>query len=632
MPIHRVRSRRFLWLTREAVWALAACVVALACAGFLLARALAPSGAESAAKDFLRDWGAGRDAAAGERTDRPRLAARALADNRDGLDGAALQTKLLEFEEKGSRATARLRLVWDVPRIGRWRYETKAALERTGDEWRLRWDPRLVHPALDRVTRLGTTSIPEERGTISDRAGRPLMTDRPVVRVGAVAGDVDDPAATARGLSEVLGVEAPPIERTIRGGGEEQFVEALALRPDDYAQVRAAIDAVPDASSVEGTAVLAPSREFARAMLGAVAPATAEQLEKLGADYVPGDSVGQWGLQARFERRLAGVPTRRVVIRANAAPIETLHEKKGRSGRPLQTTLDRRVQAAAEEALVDQSDEAALVAVQPSSGDVLAVANRPVDSTYNRALEGTYPPGSSFKVVSTAALLRDGLSTEETVNCPTTIDAGGRLFKNFEGGSQGSVPFSLDFAQSCNTAFVSLADRLPPEALGKTARDYGLGRTLDLEVEASNGQVPPGRDEVERAAAMIGQHEILASPLTMAGVAATVAEGRWRSPRLLPSDPRKRGPELDSEERDTLRSLMRSVVTSGTGTALSGVSGEVGGKSGTAEFGGGDPPPTHAWFIAFREDLALAVLVERGSSGGAVAAPIAARFFAALDQ
>jgi cell division protein FtsI/penicillin-binding protein 2 len=118
----------------------------------------------------------------------------------------------------------------------------------------------------------------------------------------------------------------------------------------------------------------------------------------------------------------------------------------------------------------------------------------------------------------------------------------------------------------------------------------------------------------------------------MAGVAATVAAGRWHAPRLVASDPHVAGAPLPSSTRDTLRSLMRRVVTSGTGTALSGVPGTVIGKSGTAEFGSGNPPPTHAWFIATRDDLAVAVLVERGRSGGSVAAPIAARFFSALGS
>jgi cell division protein FtsI/penicillin-binding protein 2 len=117
----------------------------------------------------------------------------------------------------------------------------------------------------------------------------------------------------------------------------------------------------------------------------------------------------------------------------------------------------------------------------------------------------------------------------------------------------------------------------------------------------------------------------------MAGVAATVADGRWRAPRLVSADPRRAGTPLGGDELGTLRALMRRVVVAGTGTALAGVPGEVAGKSGTAEFGSGAPPPTHAWFLALRGDVAVAVLVERGSSGGRVAAPIAARFFGALD-
>lgn len=127
---------------------------------------------------------------------------------------------------------------------------------------------------------------------------------------------------------------------------------------------------------------------------------------------------------------------------------------------------------------------------------------------------------------------------------------------------------------------------------------------------------------------MIGQARITASPLALAGIAATVAEGRWRAPRLLASDPREAGEPLP--EADTLRQLMRQVVTDGSGAALAGVPGEPAGKSGTAEYGGGDPPPTHAWFISYRGDLAVAVLVEDAPSGGGHAAPVVAEFYERL--
>ncbi len=169
-----------------------------------------------------------------------------------------------------------------------------------------------------------------------------------------------------------------------------------------------------------------------------------------------------------------------------------------------------------------------------------------------------------------------------------------------------------------------------PTSLRDTAELFGLGVDPKLELDAFGGDVPPGKDETEEAAAMIGQARILASPLAMAGVAATVQSGEWHRPRLVADDPEETGEPLGPQRAGELRTLMRSVVTSGTGTALAAVPGEPIGKSGTAEFGTAVPPKTHAWFIAARDDVAVAVLVEEGTSGGEVAAPIVASFLTAL--
>ncbi len=606
-------------------------MVVLALAAALLApRILGGDGPAEAADGFARSWSAGDDRGAARLTDAPARARAALRQNRAGLDGARVQVQADTPHRDGDKATVTYSVTWQVPAIGALRYRTRAALIEQDGDWKLRWRPTVVHPKLGPGVRLGTTREPRRRGAILGRDGRALMTARPVMRVGAEAGKVRDARATARGLAAAVDVDAKRLERSIRRGGSRQFVEAIALRERDFKAVKTAVEAVPDAAAVPGTAQLAPTRAFGRALLGGVGPATAEQLKRLGAPYAPGDEVGQWGLQQAFERRLAPSPDRSVVVRADGVPIETLMRRRGRPGRSLRTTLDRRTQAAAETALEGRRDEAALVALQPSSGDILAVANRPVDSTYDRALEGNYPPGSTFKVVSTAALLAAGLSPSETVGCPRTTTVDGRSFKNFEGGAGGAQPFARDFAQSCNTAFVTLAPRLDGDALTRAGRSFGLGQRPRLRLRASSSQVPPGRTKTERAAAMIGQARILTSPLAMAGVAGTVAAGRWHAPRLLAGDRRSQSAPLPASQAATLRSLMRSVVTSGTGTALATVPGGPAGKSGTAEYGGGDPPPTHAWFIAFRGDLAVAVMVENGRSGGSVAAPIAARFFGAL--
>jgi cell division protein FtsI/penicillin-binding protein 2 len=582
------------------------------------------AGPRSALDLYLAAWTRGDDRGAAALTDNPRAAAAALVANRRGLDGARVRTSVGDVREHGDSADADVRVNWDVPGIGPWSYDATIALARSDGKWRIAWSPVDVHPQLRGASRLGTVRDEASRAPILDRDGRPLVMARQVVRVGIDRAKVDDVDATATQLAEVLKIDGDKLAAAARRAGPKQFVEALTLRNVDYQPLADRIKAIQGVQTVDGVAQLAPSRSFARALLGAVGPATAEQVQKSHGTLAPGDDVGQWGLEARFDSRLAGTPTRRIVIRnAAGAPTTTLLRRAGRKGQAVRTTLDRTVQQAAESALGSRRDKAAVVAMQPSTGDILAVANRPTDQTFDRAIDGRYPPGSTFKVVSTAALLRDGLKTTEIVPCPQTITVDGKEFRNFEGEAAGAVPFSTDFAQSCNTAFVSLAKRLPADALTRTARDFGLGRT-------SASTVPPGADTVERAAAMIGQARIVASPLAMAGVAATVADGRWHIPRLLSTDPRNSGPSIALTELSTLRTLMRSVVTSGTGTALAVVPGQVAGKTGTAEFGGGNPPPTHAWFIAFRGDLAVAVLVEKGSSGGAVAAPVAQRFFSAL--
>jgi cell division protein FtsI/penicillin-binding protein 2 len=585
-----------------------------------------PPGPRTALDPYLAAWGRGDDRAAAALTDNPRAAAAALTTNRRGLDGARVRASVGEVREHDDAADVDVRVTWNVPGIGPWSYDATIALARDDDKWRIAWSPADIHPRLRGASRLGTVRQAPDRAPILDRDGRPLVMARQVVRVGIDRAKVSDVDATATQLAELLKIDGDKLAAAARRAGPKQFVEAVTLRTADYQPLADRLQAIQGVQTVDGTAQLAPTRSFARALLGAVAPATAEQVQKANGAIAAGDEVGQWGLEARFQSRLAGTATRRIVIRGpDGEPTATLLRRAGRKGQSLRTTIDRDVQQAAETALGPRRDKAAVVALQASTGDILAVANRPTDQTFNRAIDGRYPPGSTFKVISTAALLRDGLKTSDTVECPKTITIGGKQFKNFEGEAAGAVPFSTDFAQSCNTAFVSLAKRLSADALTRTARDFGLGRT-----RAS--QVPPGTDSVERAAAMIGQARIVASPLAMAGVAATVADGRWHVPRLISTNPHSSGPPIATEELTTLRTLMRSVVTSGTGTALAVVPGEVAGKTGTAEFGGGDPPPTHAWFIAYRSDLAVAVLVEKGSSGGAVAAPIAQRFFLELGQ
>jgi len=600
----------------------------------LVARTFGGPTAEDALGDFVGALERGDLSAAAALTDGdPTQVAEELQANVDGLDGASLEAVVESVSEDGDEATATLVTTWAVPELGPFEYTNdRVKLSESGGEWLVEWSSRVVHPALgEEGERLGTVELPSERAPILDREGRELVALRPVVEVGVVPEELEDVGGTVAQIAALTEADPETLRAAIKAADPEVLVPAIVLREEEFQPVERELRALTGVRLAGTELPLAPTRDFARALIGSVGPATAEQVEESEGVLDADDQVGQSGLQAAFEEKLAGVPERSVVIRnADGAPVETLETVEGDAGDPVKSTIDLDVQTAAEDALADVEEKAALVALEPATGDILAVANRPTDDGFNRAFAGQYAPGSTFKVVTTTALLAGGLETAEIVDCPATINAGGLDFRNFEGSAAGAVPFATDFSQSCNTAFVSLADRLEPEALTETAESFGLGLDPKLRLEAFGGDVPVPEDEVEQAASMIGQARILVSPLAMAGVAATAQTGVWHRPRLVDSDPVVEGEPLPRGDAAELRVLMRSVVTSGTGTALASVLGEPIGKSGTAEFGTADPPKTHAWFIAARDDVAVAVLVEGGSSGGEVAAPIVAEFLSAL--
>jgi cell division protein FtsI/penicillin-binding protein 2 len=297
------------------------------------------------------------------------------------------------------------------------------------------------------------------------------------------------------------------------------------------------------------------------------------------------------------------------------------------AGEPLATTLDVDLQAAAERILEDVGPASALVAVRPSTGDVLAAASGPGSGGYSTATVGQYAPGSTFKIVSSLALLREGLAAGDTVTCPSAVVVDGKRFENYDdypASGTGRITLREAVANSCNTAFIGQRDRV--RSLGDAAAALGVGVDHDLGFPAYFGSVPDPESETSHAASFIGQGQVLASPMAMAAVMASVVEGRTVLPRLLPDHATARAdvPEpLTGAEARTLRSLLRGVVTQGSGTALADVPGPaVIAKTGTAEFGDAEPLRTHAWMVAGQGDLAVAAFVEVGESGSRTAGPL----------
>ena len=543
-------------------------------------------------------------------------------------------------EEQERSATATLDWSWELPGGSPWTYQSTVALVPAGDSWQVDWTPESLAPEVAEGDTLGLRTVAPVRGDIVGADGVKLVTERPVLRYGLDKTKVEGPqvARSARRIARILDVDVAAYVERAEEMGAEAFVEALVLREDDALEVLPAFREVPGALAVRDTLALAPTREFAAALLGRVGPATAEIVEESGGRIVAGDEVGLSGLQARYDEQLRGVPGTAVVARDADDVLRTLFEAPATDGADLVTTLDPDLQQQAEQALATLGEDgpaSALVAIRPSDGAILATANGAGAAGAALADTGQYAPGSTFKVVSSLALLRNGLAVDDVVSCPATTVVDGRSFKNYDdypSSAIGDIPFVQAIAQSCNTALIANADRLAPGDLTAAAQALGLGTDHDLGFPVYFGQVPPPETETGAAADMIGQGTVLASPFAMATVAASVAAGRTVLPVLLPEhEVQQVEPEvpLTPQEAGTLRGLMRAVVTTGSGRFLLDVPGEIGAKTGTAEYGEPDASgslPTHAWMIATRGDLAVAVFVETGVSGSQTAGPVLEAF------
>ncbi|MFC7980716.1 penicillin-binding transpeptidase domain-containing protein [Streptomyces sp. NPDC057336] len=302
------------------------------------------------------------------------------------------------------------------------------------------------------------------------------------------------------------------------------------------------------------------------------------------------------------------------------------------AGEPVRTTLDATWQAAAEKALGQAGGKnAALVALRVDNGEVLALANSPA-SGFNRAASGTYAPGSTWKIVTSSALLLKGaVKPDDVVDCPKYLTVG-KEFHNVEMSEFPGATFRKDFTESCNTAFISLRGKLDEGELGEVARTYfGVGQEWHIGIPTYDGSVPVPKDETEKAASMIGQGRVQANPLIMASVTATAVSGEFHQPSVTAgNEDGTRTEPLPDEVVSELRELMRATVTDGTARALADLPGEIGAKTGTAEVS--DDQDNNGWMVAHRGNVAVAAVVEEGVTGGGSAGPIVHSLLSAVPE
>ncbi|MER6302433.1 penicillin-binding transpeptidase domain-containing protein [Kitasatospora sp. NPDC001539] len=460
-----------------------------------------------------------------------------------------------------------------------------------------------------------------------------------------VAGGMTDRPEAARAALAAFHEGVPAKTLTLTGTGP-----APAGTPSEPAvgfKVRAEFDSTPDAweyDSVMGVMRAADGRMLVRWAPSVVHP-------KLGA----GRTIGVRPLANpvskptdRKGRPLDAFPSLRSVLPqiapADGATVvtgqavvlsgggaqdpEQLFVLTPSSAPEVKLTLDADLQQVAEEAVKQQSaggKPASLVAVQPSTGRILAMAYSP-QGGFNRAVGGGQPPGSTMKVITSAALLEAGVSPDTVVPCKETTYSP-RAWHNDEPGDFPNATLTNDFARSCNTGFIDKGlEKLQPGTLAAVARDqFGLGLQWHIGIPSRDATIPLPGTKDEAAAEYIGQGQIQVNSLLMASVAATVQSGTFRQPVLREDVKRVTAPgKLPADIARDLRAMMARTATQGTARApMSGLNGQVGAKTGTVETGSGQS--TNSWFIAYRDDLAVAAEVEGGGHGNSAAGVAAAQ-------
>lgn len=485
---------------------------------------------------------------------------------------------------------------WKLGAEGRaeWKYTTSGNAVETDEGWKIHWNPTILAPGLD-IGPLSYAPVYPEPARILDAAGGELMTEQVVTLVQLAPGA--DTVATAGLLAPLApGITAATLDAEL-AAAQGTPVTAIGLREADIAPIRETLAATRGVTLAPQARLLTTDKAMSAPTLSGLGELWQQQA----------DEAAGWAVRAQ-----------------TAEGTQRIAGQEPRPTGDIRSTIDIGLQRAAETALDPVDRPAAIVAVRPSTGEIVAVAqNAAADGEGPIALTGLYPPGSTFKTITTAAALDAGLAGPDTVlPCPGVADIEGRRIPNDDNFDLGQVPLHTAFARSCNTTMAELAVRLPAQALTGTAERLGLGVDyVTPGLTTVTGSVPLAQDPAQQVEAGIGQGQVTASPFGMALVAASIAHGSTPAPVLVagsPGTPDRTPQSLPTAVTDRLKTMMRETVTAGTATQLADIPGLLG-KTGTAEYG--DNSTAHGWFVGIRDDLAFAVLVaDAGSSGPAVEA------------
>lgn len=537
--------------------------------------------------------------------------------------------------------------------------------------------------------RIRIRPVAAPRGILFDRHGVPLVDNRPAFTLSLIPRELDrDPVRRQVALARVatlLGIPYRDLEESAARVSPDSLLPVRVRRGltlDDVAKIEERKLELPGVIVEVEPQRTYPSSRFAAHLLGYVREANEEQLKQ--GRHRRGDMVGQTGLERLLDEHLRGRDGgESIEVDAMGRLVRLVQQTEPHPGAQVITTIDRRIQEAAEQAL--EGLAGAIVVMDPRNGDVLAMASAPafpidqftgtIDRNawlavvrdpqhpmLNRTLQTQYAPGSVFKIVVTAAGLQEGTLTPlDRVHCDGAFHLGAWTFKDWKEGGHGGVDLHRAMAQSCNVFFYQAGLRIGGAAIAKYASAFGFGRPTGVDLQSEKpGLLPQPRirrgrqvwQAGETVNMSIGQGALLVTPIQVARFMAAVANGGvlWK-PRLVQrveqadrgtifSDPGRVMGHVDLSPVvwAFLKQSLWSVVNEGGTGAAARIPGlDVAGKTGTAQMIANSKASRgedHAWFAAFAPlrdpEVVVVVLVERGGKGGQVAAPIAKKILNAI--
>ncbi len=544
--------------------------------------------------------------------------------------------------------------------------------------------------------RINIQLLPPGRGLITDRNGKLIAGNEQNYRVVISREGAGDVQLVLDRLSRLIPLTEADLSRVMKDVAHNpSFVPipvADRLSWEEFSRISVNAPALPGVTPDVGLSRIYPrDTDFAH-VVGYVGPVSDTDLAALDSPdpllHIPKFQIGKIGVEKWEEDALRGTAgNRKIEVNHVGRIMREMERADGQSGSDLTLTLDADIQNFLQVRLGDQS--ASCIVMDVHSGDIIGAASAPsfdpnlfvrgiTGANYalltendhrplaNKVVQGAYPPGSTFKIVTALAALADGkIDVDTTVNCPGYLDFGGRKFHCWKSGGHGKVDLAHALEQSCDVFFYDVAQRVGIDKMAEMGKTMGLGQRHELPMSAiTEGNLPTKAWKQQKLKqdwrigdtinAAIGQGFVLASPLQLCVMTARVATGRLVLPRLIKAIggeevPIEDAPPLGMETSQlaSVRSGMMNVVNSQRGTSygarIDNPALRMAGKSGTSQVRNISAAERetgvvtnnnlpwkerdHALFVAFAPldapRYAAAVVVEHGGGGSAVAAPIA---------